>query len=139
MNDDAAQLLFIQTLSDVIGLTVAQANFVCNQGIRSASILARLDDDSFKELLERPTLSNIIITTKMRFRALRYWLQERKMTHENIDLDTFTNNACDAILDAMAKATSLKGDSKRGTQKDVKPPDKFNGRVKSWQNWKSEF
>lgn len=68
-----------QTLVDVVGLTVPQANFVYNQGITTATILARLDDDTFKELMEKHTLNNIIITTKMRFRALRYWLQDRKM------------------------------------------------------------
>eukprot|EP00590_Aulacoseira_subarctica_P011644 CAMPEP_0172424146 /NCGR_PEP_ID=MMETSP1064-20121228/21716_1 /TAXON_ID=202472 /ORGANISM="Aulacoseira subarctica , Strain CCAP 1002/5" /LENGTH=1711 /DNA_ID=CAMNT_0013165931 /DNA_START=811 /DNA_END=5943 /DNA_ORIENTATION=- len=137
--DVGEQLLLIQTLTDIIGLTAPQANFVCNQGIRTSSTLARLDDDSFKELMERPTLSNIINTTKMRFRALRNWLQEKRMTHEEIDLGNFDNDTCDATLDQMARSSSFKGESKRGSQKDIKPPEKFNGRGKSWKNWKAEF
>jgi len=71
-NEDAAAIgqQLTQTLTDVIGLTVPQANFVYNQGITTASLLARVDDETFKELLDRSTLANIIITTKMCFRAL---------------------------------------------------------------------
>ena len=127
------------TLIGVVGLTAQQANFVINQGIRSASLLARLDDDSFKELMERPTLSNIIITTKMRFRAMRIWLQEQKMAHNRIELANFTDAKCDSTLDDMAKLSSFRGDSKRSSQKDVKPPEKFSGRVKSWKAWRAEF
>mmetsp|Transcript_2487 Transcript_2487/g.3771 ORF Transcript_2487/g.3771 Transcript_2487/m.3771 type:complete len:172 (+) Transcript_2487:2039-2554(+) len=128
-----------QTLTDVIGLTVPQANFVYNQGITTASLLARLDNNTFKEFMDRNTLVNVIITTKMRSRALRHWLQERKMAHEEIDPAAFTNAMCDATLDEMAKTSSFRGDSKRTSQKDVKPPDKFSGRVKSWKSWKAEF
>ena len=129
-----------QTLTDVVGLTIAQANFVYNQGITTATLLARLADDTFKELLDRNTLANIIITTKMRFRALRNWLQEKKMAHDLIDLATFTNEKCDATLDEMAKSSSFRGDSKRSSsQKDVKAPEKFSGRIKSWKAWRAEF
>ena len=137
-NQPMAQQL-TQTLTDVIGLTVAQANFVYNQGITTASLLARLDDETFKELLDRNTLANIIITTKMRFRALRYWLQERKISHEELDLATFTNEACDATLDEMAKTSSFKNVARTTSQKDIKPPDKFSGKVKTWKSWKAEF
>ena len=137
-NQPMAQQL-TQTLTDVIGLTVAQANFVYNQGITTASLLARLDDETFKELLDRNTLANIIITTKMRFRALRYWLQERKISHEELDLATFTNATCDATLDEMAKTSSFKNVAKTTSQKDVKPPEKFSGKVKTWKSWKAEF
>ena len=75
----------------------------------------------------------------MRFRALRHWLQEKKMAHDTIDLATFTNEKCDATLDEMAKSSSFRGDSKRTSQKDVKPPDKFSCRIKSWKAWKAEF
>ena len=141
MNADEAILpvQLTQALTDVVGLTIIQANFVYNQGITTASLLARLDNDTFKELMEKNTLANVIITTKMRFRALRHWLQERKMAHEEINLATFTNAMCDATLDEMAKTSSFRGDSKRTSQKDVKPPEKFSGRVKSWKSWKAEF
>ena len=125
-NEGNAGQQLTQTLTDVVGLTVPQANFVYNQGINTASILARLDDDTFKELMEKHTLTNIIITTNMRFRALRYWLQERKMAREDIDLAAFDNATCDATLDEMAKTSSLRSDSKRSSQKDVKPPEKLS-------------
>ena len=75
-NEGNAGQQLTQTLTDVVGLTVPQANFVYNQGITTASILAHLNDDTCKELMEKHTLTNIIITMKMRFRALRYWLQD---------------------------------------------------------------
>ena len=125
-NEGNAGQQLTQTLTDVVGLTVPQANFVYNQGINTASILACLDDDTLKELMEKHTLTNIIITTKMRFRALRYWLQERKMAREDIDLAAFDNATCDATLDEMAKTSSLRSDSKRSSQKDVKPPEKLS-------------
>ena len=125
-NEGNAGQQLTQTLTDVVGLTVPQANFVYNQGINTASILACLDDDTLKELMEKHTLTNIIITTKMRVRALRYWLQERKMAREDIDLAAFDNAMCDATLDEMAKTSSLRSDSKRSSQKDVKPPEKLS-------------
>lgn len=131
MDNEDQPITLSQTLINVIGLTAAQATFISNQGITTATLLSRLDDDTFKDLMEKPTLNNVIITTKMRFRAPRIWLQEKRMAHENIDLGDFTNETCDATLDEMARSLSFKGDSKRGTQKDVKPPEKFSGRVKS--------
>lgn len=136
---DAQPVPLVETLINIVGLTVPQANFIGNQGITTATLLARLDDDTFKDLMEKPTLTNVIITTKMRLRALRKWVQEKRMTHEDIDLGMFTNDVCDTTLDEMARSSSFKGDAKRGSQKDVKAPEKFNGRVKSWKNWRAEF
>ena len=84
-NEDAAAIgqQLTQTLTDVVGLTVPR--------ITTASFLARVDDETFKEFLDRNTLANIIITTKLRFRALQYWLQEKKNSHEELNLAAFTN------------------------------------------------
>jgi hypothetical protein len=61
------------------------------------------------------------------------------MTREDIDLAAFDNATCDATMDEMAKRSSLRSESKRSSQKDVKPPEKFSGRSKSWKAWRAEF
>mmetsp|Transcript_5310 Transcript_5310/g.7827 ORF Transcript_5310/g.7827 Transcript_5310/m.7827 type:complete len:274 (+) Transcript_5310:675-1496(+) len=138
--DDPEDQLLANTLINVVGLSLQQTNFIRNQGIRSATLLARLDDESFKEIMyDRPTLSNVMITTRMRLRALRNWIQMKKTTHDEIDLEDFDNEMCDATQDQMAKSSSMKGDSKRTSQKDVKPPEKFSGKVRAWKPWKAEF
>ena len=53
--DDPDELMLANTLINVVGLSIAQTNFIRNQGIRNATLLARLDDESFKEMLDRPT------------------------------------------------------------------------------------
>mmetsp|Transcript_11237 Transcript_11237/g.16169 ORF Transcript_11237/g.16169 Transcript_11237/m.16169 type:complete len:351 (+) Transcript_11237:725-1777(+) len=137
--DDPDELMLANTLINVVGLSIAQTNFIRNQGIRNATLLARLDDESFKEMLDRPTLSNIIITTKMRLRALRNLIQTKKTAHDEINLEDFDDEMCDATQDMMARSSSMKGDSKRTSQKDVKAPEKFSGKVKAWKPWKADF
>jgi hypothetical protein len=128
--EEQEELLLTNTLINVVGLSVQQTTFIRNQGIRSATLLARLDDDSFKEILERPTLNNIIITTKMRLRALRNWIQTKRTAHDEINLKEFDDDMCNHTQDQMAKSSSMKSDLKRTIQKaDVKGPEKFSGKV----------
>ena len=90
-------------------------------------------------MLEKPTLTNVIITTKMRLRALRNWVQMKRTAHDDINLEEFDNKACDNTQDQMARSSSMKIDSKRTSQKDVKAPEKFSGKVKAWKPWKADF
>ena len=63
---------FIGTLNNVIGFTPAFTNFIIEQGITDAEILARVDDTTITEMFARQQLRNVTVVMKMKFRALRY-------------------------------------------------------------------
>jgi hypothetical protein len=134
MEDD-----FIAALVNIIGINEPQRLLLVDQNMTDEATLALLDEEAINDLFtKRPFLTASIIT-KMRLKALRLWLQEKEDIDAEYSIIDFNADECKAMLKKMSRKSSSSGYKDRLKKSDVKPPEKFNGKQRSWKTWKAEF
>eukprot|EP00590_Aulacoseira_subarctica_P008868 CAMPEP_0172432898 /NCGR_PEP_ID=MMETSP1064-20121228/65473_1 /TAXON_ID=202472 /ORGANISM="Aulacoseira subarctica , Strain CCAP 1002/5" /LENGTH=111 /DNA_ID=CAMNT_0013180509 /DNA_START=712 /DNA_END=1047 /DNA_ORIENTATION=- len=96
---------FIDT---VIGFTPAFTNFIIEQGIMDAQILARVDDTTITETFAKQQLRNVTVVMEMKFRALGYWAQIVLASNGPIDLEDFNQDTANRVQLEMSTSTTLR-------------------------------
>jgi len=134
------QAAFLQVLTNVVGMTQAQANRVINQnGISNVIDLTLCDKDFALEIHVNQNPLNVMVKTK--FVALMDWAidQERKEGAANVDVRIFTADVCSQWL-RESRNKRAREDRQTGQKKDApKMPEAFDGRIKSWPKKKREL
>ena len=126
-------------LTNIVGLRANHVNYIGNQGVINSTEFVGLDDATFTEMLNKPSLATVTIVMRMRLHVFMSWLQSKyAASHDEPDLHLFTPAVIDKQqLRLVRKKPSESKD--KISSKEASPPEKFNGCAQSWKIWKSEF